>query len=109
MGKNKLTPHQKKLKELRRDERLTESIKTDAAAQAISTLYIMLVYTMYFFYGWKTKRLRRVLTQFRQIYMSIIKGERSLEKLAEEIKRETKIDINVKTGEVWIPDEKQKG
>jgi uncharacterized protein YaeQ len=108
MSKSKLTPYQRKLKEMRRDERLTESVKQDAAAQAISTLYIMLVYTMYFFYGWKTKRLRRVLKQFRQIYMSVINGERSLEKLAEEIKHETKIDINVKTGDLWMPDEKRK-
>jgi uncharacterized protein YaeQ len=62
---------------------------------------------MYFHYGWKTKRLRRVLKQFRQIYMSIINGERSLEKLADEIKRETKIDIDIKSGDLWMPDEKK--
>ena len=108
MSKSKLTPHQKKLKEMRRDERLTESVKLDAAGRAVSTLYVMLVYTMYMHYGWRTKRLRRVLLQFRKIYMSIIKGERTLEQLAEEIKLETKIDINVKTGDLWMPDEKRK-
>ena len=93
---------------MRKNERLTESVKLDAAAQAVSTLYVMLVYTMYMHYGWKTKRLRRVLLQFRKIYMSVIKGERTLEQLAEEIKIETKIDIDVRTGDLWMPDEKGK-
>lgn len=107
MSKSKLTPYQRKLKEMRKDDRLTEAVKQKAAIQAISTLYVMLVYTMYIHYGWKTKRLRRLLTQFRQIYMSIIEGERSLEKLADEIKRETKIDIKIDSGDLWMPDEKK--
>lgn len=107
MSKSKLTPYQRKLKEMRKDDRLTDAVKQKAAIQAISTLYVMLVYTMYIHYGWKTKRLRRLLTQFRQIYMSIIKGERSLEKLAEEIKHETKIDIKTDSGDLWMPDEKK--
>jgi hypothetical protein len=59
---------------------------------------------MYFHYGWKTKRLRRVLKQFRQIYTSIITGERTLEQLAEEIKHETKIEIDVGAGNLILPD-----
>ena len=104
MGKSKLTPYQRRLKEMRKDERLTEAVKQKAAIEAISTLYVMLVYTMYFFYGWKTKRITRVITQFRQIYTSIIKGERTLEALADEIEKETKIKIDVKTGSLKLPD-----
>ena len=104
MSKNKLTPRQKKLKEMRRNERAAESIKQDAAELAISTLYVMLIYTMYFFYGWKTKRITRVITQFRQVYMWIVKGERTLEQLADEIKAETKIEIDVRVGNLILPD-----
>lgn len=107
MSKSKMTPHQRRLKEMRKDERLTEAVKQKAAIDAISTLYVMLVYTMYFFYGWKTKRITRVITQFRQIYTSIITGERTLEQLAEEIKHETKIEIDVGTGSLRTPDEKK--
>lgn len=107
MSKSKMTPHQRKLKEMRRDERLTESVKQDAAELAISTLYIMLIYTMYFFYGWKTKRITRVISQFYRVYMWIVNGERTLEQLADEIKVETKIDIDVRAGELRMPDEKK--
>ena len=89
---------------MRRNERAAESIKQDAAELAISTLYVMLIYTMYFFYGWKTKRISRVITQFRQVYMWIVKGERTLEQLADEIKAETKIEIDVGAGNLILPD-----
>ena len=104
MSKSKLTPRQKKLKEMRRNERAAESIKQDAAELAISTLYVMLIYTMYFFYGWKTKRITRVITQFRQVYMWIVKGERTLDQLADEIEAETGIKIDIGAGNLIIPD-----
>lgn len=60
MSKSKLTPYQRKLKEMRKDERLTDAVKQKAAIQAISTLYVMLVYTMYIHYGWKNQTIKAV-------------------------------------------------
>ena len=99
---SKLTPHQKKLKELRRANRSVESVKNEAAHTAVMTLYIMLVYTLYFNYGWKKKRLSRVMRQFMQVYDAICNGDRTLQQLADELKHDTGIDINIATGKANI-------
>lgn len=100
-----LQPHQKRLKDIRTANRRVENVKIEAAQTAIMTLYIMLVYTMYFHYGWKQKRLSRVLAQFRRIYEAVISGERSLEQFADELRHDAGIDIDVKTGFAKILDE----
>lgn len=105
-GKSALQPHQKKLKDLRTANRRVEDVKLEAAQTAVMTLYIMLLYTMYFNYGWKQKRLSRVLMQFRRIYEAVIKGERSLEQFADELRRDAGLNINVKTGLAEVLEEK---
>lgn len=102
-GKSALTPYQRKMKDLRTANKRVEDVKLEAAQNAIMILYIMLLYTMYFYYGWKQKRLERVLMQFRRIYEAVIKGERSLGQLADELKRDAGLDIDVKNGlaKVW--------
>lgn len=99
-----LTPYQKKLKSMRTANRRVEDVKTEAAQTAVMTLYIMLLYTMYFNYGWKQKRLSRVLNQFRRIYEAVINGERTLEQFADELRRDAGIDIDVSTGTARVLD-----
>ena len=101
---SKLPPHQRKLKALRAANKSVENMKLEAAQTAVMTLYIMLLYVMYFHYGWKRKRLSRVLMQFRQVYEAVASGERSLDKLADEIRTEAGIDINIKTGQAKVLD-----
>ena len=97
---SKLTPHQKKLKKLRADERTLEKVKYDSAFMAVNILHITLIYTMFYFYGWRNKRLWRALRQFRLIYMAVVEGRRSLEQLAEEIRHDAYIDFNTNTGAI---------
>lgn len=104
-SKSSLPPHQRKLKNLRVANKRVEDFKIEAAQTAIITLYIMLVYTMYFNYGWKQKRLSRLLVQFRRIYEAIINGERSLEQLADELRRDAGIDIDASTGVAKVIEE----
>lgn len=102
-GKSALTPYQRKMKDLRTANKRVEDVKLEAAQTAVMTLCIMLLYTMYFNYGWKQKRLSRLLMQYRRIYEAIIKGERSLEQLADELRRDAEFDIDVRNGlaKVW--------
>lgn len=104
MGKIKLTPHQRRLKARRKEDRLTETVKREAAIDAVSILYVMLIYTMYFFYGWRTEELSILVERFNQIYSAIVNGERTLKQLADEIKHETNIDIDMREGSVFLPD-----
>lgn len=99
---SKLTPHQRKLKALRQTNRSVESLKNEAAHTAVMTLYIMLVYTLYFYYGWKKKRLSRVMRQFMRIYDAVVSGDRTLEQLADELKHDTGIAIDIATGNANI-------
>ena len=100
-----LTPYQRKLKQMRVAEKNMDDMKFEAAKTAVMTLYIMLLYTMYFFYGWKQKRLTRILMQYKQIYDAVVAGDRTLEQLADELRHEANLDIDVKSGKVKIKEE----
>ena len=43
--------------------------------------------------------------QYKQIYDAVVAGDRTLEQLADELRHEAKLDIDVKTGKVKIKEE----
>jgi hypothetical protein len=95
MSKKRLPKHQQRLKELRIANKHIDELKAESAVIAVKTLYVMLLYTMYYYYGWKKKRLSRISKQFERIFRAVINQERSIEGFRREILDETGVDADV--------------
>ena len=94
MSKSKLTPYQRKLKEQRKTERERKKLACDGAEMAIHTLFIMLPYTMMHFYGWRNKRLCRLIKQMNIIMRGISSEGLELDRLASELEHDAYIRFN---------------
>lgn len=94
---SKLTPHQRKLKEQRKLLREKNELTLKGAEIAIHTLFIMLPYCMMYYYGWKNKRLCRLIKQMRVILTLVSDEGLELRRLADELEHDCKIKFDFET------------
>lgn len=86
-----MKPHQRRLKQQRRELRKNQNITLDAAKVCMDVLGVVPVYVLLEQYGWKTKRLSRFIQRYSKVMLAVNSSKISVNALADEILQETNI------------------